>query len=156
MTDPPPITGIAEIVLSVSDLPVMRQFYTEVLGFPVHSELSMEDAEVAPTDGEPTISFLTIRPLSTPLGPLHPQLLVLIDYQRHAWARERFTGHNVRHSTLNHIAFEIPPNSYAEHLARLTALGLVPKEISFPDMNARALFFSDPEGNELELICSCS
>ena len=33
MTKPPPVLGVAEIVLSVRDLPTMREFYREVLGF---------------------------------------------------------------------------------------------------------------------------
>ena len=154
MSAVPPITGIAEIVLSVRDLPPMRQFYVDVLGFPVHSEICLEEVDAPDPDGDATISFLTIRELHTPIGPLHPQLLVLIDYQRHAFARERFTGHDVRTSTLNHLAFEIPPDSYHEHLTRLESLGLKPRETVFPDMNARAIFFADPEGNDLELICS--
>lgn len=150
----PPITGIAEIVLSVRDLPAVRQFYVDVLGFPVHSEICLEQVDAADPEGDATISFLTIRELQTPIGPLHPQLLVLIDYQRHAFARERFTGHNLTTSTLNHLAFEIPPDSYDAHLARLQSLDLNPREMVFPDMNARAIFIADPEGNDLELICA--
>ena len=149
----PPITGVAEIVLSVSDLPKMREFYVSVLGFPIFSEASLEVAGFDDPNGEPTISFLTIANLDTPLGPLHPQLLVLIDYQRHANAKKRLTGHDVKQSTLNHLAFEIPPDSYAAHLQRLTELELSPIESQFPKMNAKAMFFKDPEGNMLELIC---
>lgn len=152
MPEVPPITGVAEIVLSVANLPVMRQFYVDVLGFPLHSEICMESTAPNP-DGEATISFLTIRPLDTPLGKRHPQLLVLIDYRRHVFARQRLTGHNVSHSTLNHLAFEIPPHTYNDHLTRLQQLQLNPSETQFPDMLAKAIFFHDPEGNVLELIC---
>ena len=152
MSAVPPITGVAEIVLSVADLPAMRQFYVDVLGFPLHSEISMESDTPDP-DGEATISFLTIQPLETPLGLRHPQLLVLIDYQRHVFARDRLQGHDVTRSTLNHLAFEIPPHAYTDHLTRLQQLQLNPVETEFPDMLARALFFRDPEGNVLELIC---
>jgi len=31
--DPPPVSGISELVLEVSDLPTARRFYGEVLGF---------------------------------------------------------------------------------------------------------------------------
>ena len=153
MSDAPPITGVAEIVLSVADLPLMRGFYHRVLGFPIHSEASLEQEGPADPDGEPTISFLTIKELDTPLGPLHPQLLALIDYRRHVHARKRLIGHDVHRTTLNHLAFEIPPDSYDAHLARLKQLQLNPVESEFPAMNARAIFFKDPEGNTLELIC---
>ena len=85
----PPVTGVSELVLSVADLPQARDFYMQVLGFPLHSEFSMEDS-VADPDGEPTITFLTICETDTPLGRGgHPQLLVLIDYQRHVHAAEQ-------------------------------------------------------------------
>ncbi|HNO79803.1 MAG TPA: VOC family protein [Phycisphaerae bacterium] len=150
----PPITGVAEIVLSVRDLPQMREFYRSVLGFGVFSEGCYETQDGPTEGGEPTICFLTIREIDTPLGRHgHPQLLALIDHRRHVFARPRFDGHDVRRSTLNHLAFEIPPESYDAHNQRLVALGLNPTYSEFPAMNAKAIFFKDPEGNTLELIC---
>ncbi len=123
------------------------------LGFPLHSELSME-ASVADPNGEPTISFLTICETDTPLGRGgHPQLLALIDYRRHVYARERFVGHDATQSTLNHLAFEVPQESFDDHAKRLGKLGVDLSFSDFPAMNARAMFFKDPEGNVLELIC---
>lgn len=49
----PQITGVAEIVLSVADLPAMRDFYSTVLGFAVHSEASFESDTPNP-DGRRT------------------------------------------------------------------------------------------------------
>lgn len=130
----------------------MREFYTQVLGFHLHSELSMESAEPDP-DGVPTISFLTIADTGTPLGNGgHPQMLVLIDHARHWFAKSRFIGHDVKRSTLNHLAFEIPPETREAHLNRLHLLGVETTLAEFPNMNAKAIFFSDPEGNTLELI----
>ncbi len=150
----PPVTGVAEIVLSVRDLPTMREFYRSVLGFKLFSQGCYE-TESGPTEGgNPTICFLTIRDLDTPLGRHgHPQLLALIDHRRHVFAKPRFDGHDVRRSTLNHLAFEIPPDSYDDHNTRLIELGLDPTYSAFPAMNAKAIFFNDPEGNTLELIC---
>ena len=148
----PAITGVAEIVLSVVDLPAMRRFYQDVLGFAVHSEASLEGEQHDP-DGEPTITFLTIKELATPLGATHPQMLALIDFQRHAKAQTRIIGHDVSRSTLNHLAFEIPPETYRDHLQRLRELELSPVEAEFPAINAKAIFFKDPEGNALEFIC---
>ncbi len=153
MKETPPITGVAEIVLSVVDLPSMRDFYSRVMGFPLHSEVSMEES-VADSNGKPTIAFLTIRDTDTPLGcGGHPQFLVLVDYRRHVFARERFVGHDVTRSTLNHLAFEIPPSSFNDHAKRIEELGIALTFSDFPAMNARAMFFKDPEGNTLELIC---
>lgn len=153
MQETPPITGVSEIVLSVANLPVVREFYMRVMGFPVHSEVSMEET-VADPAGQPTITFLTIRETDTPLGRGgHPQLLALVDYRRHVHARKRFVGHDVTKSTLNHLAFEIPPGSFDDHAKRLEKLGIDLSFSDFPAMNARAMFFTDPEGNLLELIC---
>ncbi|MCC7333626.1 MAG: VOC family protein [Pirellulaceae bacterium] len=152
----PPITCVSEVVLSVADLPTMRDFYMNVMGFRLHSELSMETA-VPDLCGEPTITFLTICETDTPLGRGgHPQLLALIDYRRHIHAKIRFVGHDVTRSTLNHLAFEIPPQSFYQHVERLQELGIDVTISEFPDMNARAMFFSDPEGNVLELISHTS
>ena len=150
----PAITGVAEIVLNVRDLPKMRDFYQEVLGFKLLSEACHETGPEPDADGEPTIAFLTIKGVDSPLGRHgHPQLLALIDFQRHVFAKERFDGHEPTRSTLNHLAFEIPPQSYEAHKERLEAFGLRPRPVTFPAMTARALFFNDPEQNVLELIC---
>jgi len=150
----PPITGVAEVVLSVRDIPTMREFYQKVLGFRLLSESCHEMGADADPDGEPTITFLVVRDEDTPLGRNgHPQLLVLIDHQRHIFARQRLVGHDVSRSTLNHLALEIPLESYDAHRERLNKLGLDPTPSKFPNMQARALFFKDPEGNTLELIC---
>ena len=107
MSSAPAIRGVSEIVLSVADLPRMRTFYTDVMGFRLHGEYSMESATHDP-DGEATITFLTITDVDTPLGRGgHPQMLVLIDHRRHVHARKRLVGHDVTRSTLNHLAFEI-------------------------------------------------
>ena len=153
MQEAPPITGVSEVVLSVADLPSMREFYSHVMGFRLHSEVSMETSIPDP-DGEPTITFLTICKTDTPLGRGgHPQMLALIDYRRHVLATERLIGHDVTRSTLNHLAFEIPPESFDEHSRRLKELGIDLSFSDFPALNARAMFFKDPEGNVLELIC---
>lgn len=157
MPDAPPVAGIAEIVLSVRDLPRMRDFYRKILGFEVLSQACHENGPEPDPDGEPTIAFLRIRDVDTPLGRHgHPQLLALIDFKRHVPAKTRFDGHEPTRSTLNHLAFEIPPESYERHRERLEALGLNPRPASFPAMSARALFFEDPEKNLLELICHAS
>lgn len=156
MSRTPPISGIAEIVLNVADLPTVRDFYCRVMGFPIQSELSMEEVTADP-HGEPTITFLTISELDTPLGRGgHPQLLALVDYRRHVFAKRRFVGQDLARSTLNHLAFEIPPESFDDHVKRLQELGIALTFSDFPAVNARAIFFKDPEGNTLELICHVS
>src|SRR5260370_33349235 len=150
----PSITGVAEIVLNVCDLGKMRDFYRDVLGFQLLSEACHETGPEPDAGGKPTIAFLTVKEVDTPLGRHgHPQLLALIDFQRHVFAKGRFDGLEPTRSTLNHLAFEIPPECYDAHKERLEALGLRPRTVAFSAMTARALFFNDPEQNVLELIC---
>jgi catechol 2,3-dioxygenase len=56
-------------------------------------------------------------------------------------------------STLDHFAFEIAADAYAPERARLEQLGLTLRTLDFPDLHWRGLFFSDPEGNTVELVC---
>lgn len=150
----PRVLGVAEVVLNVRELPAQRDFYRDLLGFEVLDEACHETGPEPDPGGVPTISFLTISDVDTPLGRHgHPQLLVLIDPRRHVFARDRFERVAASTSTLNHLAFEIPPESYREHRRRLEDRGLDPQEASFPALSARALFFEDPEGNLIELIC---
>lgn len=152
MQNVPPIMSVSEVVLNVNDLPQMREFYRHVMGFALHSESSMETLVPDP-NGAATITFLTICETNTPLGRGgHPQLLALIDYRRHIHAKQRWVGHDVTRSTLNHLAFEIPPESFDEHANRLRELQIELTLADFPAMNAHAIFFKDPEGNVLELI----
>lgn len=148
----PPVLGLAEVVLNVDDLNRATRFYQDVLGFGLVSEGNFEDPP--DPEGEPTISFLEVQPTDTPLGRNgHPVLLALIDYRRHAAAKKRFEALKLEHSPLNHLAFEIESEDYDTHLNRLIELGLEPVEVVFESMQAKAMFFRDPEGNTLELIC---
>ncbi|MEM8875184.1 MAG: VOC family protein [Planctomycetota bacterium] len=152
MSTKPAVIGVSEIVLNVNDLGVMRDFYRNVVGFELHSEVSLE-TEVADPDSDPTITFLTIAEADTPLGRGgHPQLLALIDYRRHVWAKGHTSDVNPQGSPLNHMAFEISPEDYDAHRQRLTGLGIQLTFSEFPAVNARAMFFVDPEGNRIEFI----
>jgi catechol 2,3-dioxygenase-like lactoylglutathione lyase family enzyme len=153
MQPPIKVLSIAEIVLNVRSIPPMRDFYVRVFGFSVHSQLRMVSEEAVPDDHDPTICFLNVLDTDTPLGRnLHPQMLVLIDYQRHYYAK-RFRGVTMESSSLNHLAFEIPEPEFDAVLASLRQAGTETSLTSFPDLSARSIFFSDPEGNRLELIC---
>ena len=154
LNHPSSVTGVAEIVLNVSDIEKMSAFYQEVLGFAFHSDYCMPGDDDPREDDRPTIVFLVIGNSPTPLSRgNHPQLLALIDPARHLLARGKFTGVEVKTSTLNHLAFEIARSDHELEKTRIEALGLEPRVVTFPDMAARALFFDDPEGNTLELIC---
>ncbi len=128
------IMHIAEVALRVRDLPRMKAFYQERLGLEVELE------------GDHHV-FLKVGELPSPLGQVgHPQMLVLFDRQV---ALDQAT------TTLDHLAFEIPPDRLATERQRLRARGELVRERAWPETlpwRARALFFYDPEGNVVELI----
>ncbi len=138
------IRGVAEVVLNVRDMDAMVRFYIEVVGLASHSRFPSEN---------PTIVFLEIAPLDTALGRAHPQTLALIDPARHRSAAGKFDAIDQRRSALNHLAFEIEEADYESEITRLGGLGLAPTVVRFEHVRARAIFFRDPEGNRLELIC---
>lgn len=154
MSDLLTITGLAEVVLNVNDLDVSVDFYCKILGFKIHSSVSLENSTPDP-NGKPTIVFLTVRELDTPLGDGgHPQLLALIDFRRHVFTRTRMTALSFSQSPLNHVAFEVLPGTLDAHADRLASFQIEIKRMEFPALNASALFFSDPDGNTLEFIAN--
>ncbi|MFG0245099.1 MAG: VOC family protein [Phycisphaerales bacterium JB052] len=138
------IRGIAEIVLNAQDIGLLSAFYQRVLGFALHAQHPKS---------EPTIVFLRVGASHTALNRSHPQLLALIDPDRHPAARGKFDPPTRRAFPLNHLAFEIEEDEYNAHLEHLRCEGLEPSEARFEHAQAKAMFFQDPEGNRLELIC---
>ncbi len=137
------IKGVAEIVINVRDIAGLRRFYEESLGLTLHSQFP---------ESEPTIVFLTVVDLDSPLGRGgHPQLFALVDPERHI--PDRYVGIDNQKSSLNHLAFEIDEANYESEQQRLKGLGLEIQTTEFPHMRAKAIFFNDPEGNLIELIC---
>ena len=130
----PNVLFIAEIGLRVSNLKKMTDFYREVMGFGI--ELEAE-----------THVFMKIADLPSPLGQVsHPQMLVLFD---------RSVQPDINLTTLDHLAFEIPPEVYDEEISSFREKGMVLRERSWPDTLAwkgRSFFFRDPEGNVIEII----
>jgi len=126
---------IAELGLRVTDLPRAVAFYQEVLGLEI-------------VRAYPTIVFLKAGELDSPLGRGgHPQLLVLFD---------RKVKLNIALTTVDHFAFEISLEQYQTERERLEQKGLELTERiwqgEYAWLQARSMFFDDPDGNTIELI----
>lgn len=80
-------------------------------------------------------------------------MFVLIDVHRHPYAINQYSGIDINLTTFNHMAFEIAPDAFKTEKHRLENLGLELEIHQFRNINARALFFKDPEGNLIEFIC---
>jgi catechol 2,3-dioxygenase-like lactoylglutathione lyase family enzyme len=126
---------IAELGLRVTDLSRAVAFYQGILG--------LEIVRVYPT-----IVFLKVGELDSPLGRNgHPQLLVLFD---------RKVKLDIALTTVDHFAFEISLEQYPTERERLQQMGLELTERiwqgEYAWLQARSVFFDDPDGNTIELI----
>ncbi len=121
------VRALGEVALRVSDLDLMRRFYAGVLGLEVLGE-SAEGVlfRVAPGYGG------------------HTQVLALFD---------RRLPLNAAETTLDHLAFTIDPADFEAECRRLEAAGLALEQRTHAWVHWRSLYFRDPEGNEVELVC---
>ena len=122
------VRGLGEVALRVNDLDLMQEFYEEVVGLELMRRF--DDA-----------AFLRIAP---GFGG-HTQFIALFDRPQSDVRAET--------STLDHVAFEIPLDAYESEKARLERLGLSVQTREFEWTQYRSLFFEDPEGNVVELVC---
>jgi catechol-2,3-dioxygenase len=126
------VRGLGEIALRVNNLDAMQKFYEEVIGLPLMARDS-------------NCSFFKI---AEGYGG-HTQVLALFDRsQSHG-----YRGTDAATSTIDHIAFEMPLADFAGELARLRGLGLQIETAEHAWMHWRSLYVSDPEGNQVELVC---
>ena len=64
-----------------------------------------------------------------------------------------YQGTDAATSTVDHIAFEIPLSDFADEKKRLETLGLQVETAEHGWVNWRSLYVTDPEGNQVELVC---
>lgn len=127
MTGRSQIKGLGEVAFRVNNLAQMKRFYQEVLGLDVLGESPVGVLlKIAEGYGGHT-QVLGLFDRSVPVGP------------------ER--------TTVDHIAFTIALNDYESEKKRLEALGLAVEIKVHEWVKWRSLYFYDPEGNEVELVC---
>lgn len=126
------IQGLAEIVLSVHDPQRALDFYRDLLGLTV----------ISPLD-RPGPIFLQAGPAQAGI----PQLIVLVPLppDSPAFAPPR---------TLHHLAFAVQPADFDALLEQLQAHGLPIRSGQHPVLASRTAYTDDPEGNEVEFICT--
>jgi len=121
------VKALGEVALRVNDLNRMKLFYQEVLGLDVLGDF-------------PTAVFFGIADGYDG----HTQILALFD---------RLTTVGPERTTIDHFAFTISLSDYESEQARLERLGLEVKVTEHEWVHWRSLYFHDPEGNEVELVC---
>ena len=133
-----PIKALGEVVLRVSNLDTMQEFYEKVVGLELleRSENMMAFFRIAP-DYEG-----------------HTQSLALFDQSGEADHRSRrYTGVDTEKSTLHHIAFTNSALDHETEKQRLQNLGLDVETVEHAWQHYRSLYITDPEGNVVEFVC---
>ena len=120
------VKGLGEVSIRVRDLDAMHKFYEEVVGL-----------EVLRRDE----SFVFFKVAEGYGG--HTQNLALF---------EASNTLNPQESTLHHIALNIALEDFESEKMRLEGLGLKVNATVHEWIHVRSLYFSDPEGNLLELV----
>jgi len=126
------VRGLGEIALRVNDLDAMQKFYEEVVGLPLMTRF-------------PNTAFFKI---ADGYGG-HTQVLALFDRT----GSPGYRGSDAATSTIDHIAFEVALADFANEKERLEALGLHVETAEHAWVLWRSLYVSDPEGNQVELVC---
>jgi catechol 2,3-dioxygenase-like lactoylglutathione lyase family enzyme len=125
------IRGLAEVVLTVQDLQTSVAFYRDLLGLQV----------VSPQDFKGPV-FLQAGGGRTYIA----NMIVLVP-------AKASTPTYARPQALNHIGLEIDGASFDAEVARLQAHGLEVRFGKHPLFDSRTAYVTDPDGNEVELIC---
>lgn len=121
------IRTLGEVALRVNDLQRMRQFYQDTLGLETVGEF-------------PTAVLLRV---AEDYGG-HTQALALFD---------RSVSVSSDLTTIDHIAFTIDLDDQESERRRLEGLGLEVEVRDHAWVKWRSLYFHDPEGNQVELVC---
>ena len=123
--------GIAEIVLWSNGLEKSLQFYRDLLGFELISSTNLRNRFLKVGDGHAGI----------------PAMIVLVPKPPEVAARP--SG-----GQLHHMAFEIAPENFDRQREILVAAGYLPRAGKHPVLASRTMYVDDPDGNEVEFICS--
>ena len=126
------IRGLGEIALRVNDLDGMQAFYENVVVLELMRRF-------------PHAAFFRIA--EGYAG--HAQILALFDRKD----QMGYQGLDSALTTVDHLAFTIALDDYRSEKERLEALGLAVRTAEHAWVQWRSLYISDPEGNEVELVC---
>jgi len=130
------IKGLGEVSIRVEDLEAMQKFYEGVVGLEV---LRREESYV----------FFKI---AEGYGG-HTQNLALFDAADRTFLENKSSQLSQEGTTLHHIALNISLGDFESEKRRLEGLGLMVHATEHAWLHVRSLYFADPEGNLLELVC---
>jgi catechol 2,3-dioxygenase len=132
-----PIKALGEVVLRVRNLKAMQESYENILGLELFESFDK-------------IVFFKIAPGFE--GQM--QSLVLISESGGSDHKtRRYSGLDIRKTTLHHFAFARRQSDYQKECDRLQRLGLDVKMQVNEWVHYRSLYICDPNGNVVELVC---
>lgn len=126
------IKGLGEIAFRVENLDQMQNFYERVVGLELMRRF-------------PTSAFFRIA--DGVAG--HTQILALFDRTE----TQDYQGIDPARTTVDHIAFGIELDDFDAEVSRLEGLGVTVDTTTHEWVQWRSLYFDDPEGNRVELVC---
>ena len=129
------VKGLGEVSIRVMDLDLMHKFYEEVIGLEV---LRRDEGFV----------FFKI---AEGYGG-HTQNLALFKASERWLLETKSEQLNPAETTLHHIALNIALEDFESEKTRLEGLGLKVNATVHEWIHVRSMYFSDPEGNLLELV----
>jgi catechol 2,3-dioxygenase-like lactoylglutathione lyase family enzyme len=130
------IKGLGEVSIHVKNLDAMHKFYEQVMGLEVlRRDENFVFFKIAPGYGG------------------HTQNLALFDASDRTFLESKSQQLSSDQSTLQHIAFNISLEDFEPEKKRLEGLGLKVNAAVHEWLHVRSLYFPDPEGNTLELVC---
>jgi catechol 2,3-dioxygenase-like lactoylglutathione lyase family enzyme len=124
------VRGLAEVVLSVRDIPTSVAFYRDTLGLEVISPPALSNPVFLQAGEGPAYLSHMVALIQLPLGA-------------RAFSEPR---------PLHHLAFAVDAAAFDVEHARLQALGYEVRSGQHPVFPSRTLYITDPDGNEVELI----
>lgn len=127
------IKALGEIALRVNDLETMIEFYENIVGL---KPMSRSDRH----------AFFEIAEGFAG----HTQVLALFNRRNEVGPRYALSAEQ---STIDHIAFTIAKDDFQSEDDRLKSLGITPTYAYHEWVQWRSLYFQDPEGNTVELVC---
>jgi catechol-2,3-dioxygenase len=130
------IKGLGEVSIRVMDLDAMQKFYQEIVGL-----------EVLRRDE----SFVFFKIAKGYAG--HPQVLALFDASNRWLLETKAEKLSAAQTTLHHIALNISLKDLNSEIRRLEGWGVKVFATEHEWLHVRSLYFADPEGNLLELVC---
>ena len=127
----PAIRALGEIALRVRDLDSMQRFYQDVVGLPLMRRFG-------------TSAFFRVAEGFSG----HTQILAIFDRA----SRDPHAPDGAR-STIDHLAFTIALADFGSEKDRLERLGVAVSTAEHAWVQWRSIYFQDPEGNTVELVC---